>query len=317
MNWIVWSVPFLSGALDASTRVVIKKTPTNRYHLGGFGFLCAVPFYLIWLSFYGLPSVDHTFWLAIAGVVCIGFFAALAMIEAHRNSSFSLVAPYLSLTPAFSLLVAPFFHSGITPTHTGIAGIGVMVAGTYILNCSISKEYKGAAGHVGLLTPFARVWQDKGSRLMVLVSLLLAFTINIDPIGFSHSNKPFYMTVNHSLLGIMLLTAGIADGRAGITGRFKPSRSDFAAFVGYGAFTAVQLIMHMESFNWIPSATYIVAVKRAGAIILTITAGYVLARFSRNKEKYKDETKDRAYRITGTILMLIGMVIVISYGLPH
>lgn len=94
MNTFIWFLPILSGALDASSRLVIKETKADKYFLAGFGFLFVVPYYGLWLLVEGVPSLDYIFWLAVGVVVPIGVAASLLTIEAHRRTEFFLSAPY-------------------------------------------------------------------------------------------------------------------------------------------------------------------------------------------------------------------------------
>lgn len=306
MQWLVWLLPIASGGLDASSRVVIKITNVNKFLLAGFGFLFAVPWYLMWLFVQGVPAIHSGLWLAVAGVVPIGIIASLLTIEAHRRSPFILTAPYLSLTPAFLLITSPLMGGGI-PTSIGIVGILVTVMGVYVLNCS--------HGNVSFLQPFRSLFEERGSMYMVIVSFLFAITTNLDFIGILNANVAVYMTINHGLLGISNLALGAFFYRKEKVSAFVPAfKKSLWAFVAYGAFIGIQMILHMTAFQWIPSVPYVISAKRVGAVLLTVIVGVVLSLWGRAKDKHQEERKDFIFRLIGICMMLFGMVLVIFYG---
>lgn len=306
MQWIVWLLPIASGGLDASSRVVIKITNVNKFLLAGFGFLFAVPWYLAWLFSQGMPAIHAGFWLAIAGVVPIGIIASLLTIEAHRRSPFILTAPYLSLTPAFLLITSPLMGGG-NPTLIGVIGILITVIGVYILNCS--------QGRINFLEPFRALLRERGSLYMVITSFLFAITTNLDFIGISNANVGMYMTINHGLLGISNLALGAFLYRKEKVSAFVPAfKKSLWAFVAYGAFIGIQMILHMTAFQWIPSVPYVISAKRVGAVLLTVAVGIFLSLWSRARGKHQEERKDLAFRSIGIFIMLLGMVLVIFYG---
>lgn len=306
MQWLVWLLPIASGGLDASSRVVIKITNVNKFLLAGFGFLFAVPWYLVWLFFQGMPVIYAGFWLVIAGVVPIGIVASLLTIEAHRRSPFILTAPYLSLTPVFLLITSPLMGGG-NPAFIGVVGILISVVGVYVLNCS--------QDHINFLGPLRALLKERGSLYMVIVSFLFAITTNLDFIGILNANVAAYMTINHGLLGVSNLVLGAFLYRKEKMSTFVPAfRKSLWAFVAYGAFIGIQMILHMTAFQWIPNVPYVISAKRVGAILLTVIVGVVLSLWGRAKDKHQEERKDFIFRLIGICMMLFGMVLVIFYG---
>lgn len=307
MLWFAWLLPIIAGGLDASSRVVIKKTEVNKFLLAGFGFLFATPWYALWLWYQGMPlSIEREFWFAIAGVVPLGIIAGLLTVEAHRTSPFVLTAPYLSLTPAFLLITAPLMGGG-NPTIIGILGVCIIVIGVYALNCS--KD------NVGLLMPFRLLFRERGSIYMIITAFIYSISTNLDLIGLQHANASLYLLTNHGLTGFSILLVGAFWFRKeNIHTSFLAFRKSYIAFVLFGAFIGVQLILHFQAFEWIPIVPYVISAKRIGTVLLTVSAGIFLALWGREKERHKRERDDIWYRIFGIFLMLGGMLLVIVFG---
>ena len=75
----------------------------------------------------------------------------------------------------------------------------------------------------------------------------------------------------------------------------------------------MEVILHLIAFRWIPVVPYVISGKRAGAILLTVGLGFILGIILKHKD-YQDERQNLKYRIPGTALMVIGMVIIICWG---
>ena len=106
---------------DAASRVFIKGSKVHNFTLISLGLLFALPVYLVWLAFEGIPPFDIDFWVAVSIHVLLFTIATVCMVEAHRRSPLTLTVPYLSLTPAFLLVLQEETGPAIPPLSPKIA----------------------------------------------------------------------------------------------------------------------------------------------------------------------------------------------------
>lgn len=309
MNYLAWVLPLASGFADAGVRGIIKLTKTHRLILTGFGYLWALPYYLIWLYVAGIPEIKPGFWWVIIAIAPLWAFAVILMTEAHRASPLLLTAPYLSLTSAFLLVTSPIMGAG-TPTLLGGLGVLVLTVGIYVLNLK--------AGQASFLDPFKELKRERGAWLMLWVSVIASITSNLDYLGVTRANVPFYAFAAQGLMGLLSLTAALVYLRLGWAKEEELSpQGSWKPLSLYGAMTAASVIPQYLAFYWIPNVPYVIAGKRAGTILFSAALGIILAGMSRFRGKHERERENLHWRIPGTLLMIAGMTIIILWGRNH
>lgn len=310
---LIWSLPLVSGMADAASRSVI--TIANKLHnftLLSLGFLFALPLYLVWLFITGIPDIGNGFWLAI--VLHIPLFAIIMVltVEAHKASELATTMPYMSLTPAFLLATTPFmslFFSELkasNPTTIGAIGVLILVTGLYVLNLETTRKH--------FLDPFRMFWRNRGSRFMFFAALVAAFSANLDLVALANSNTPFYLFVDHGLLSIImaLLILLYTGMKWKTTLPFSPN-GFWKYLMLFGAFTAVVGVTHIIAFEWIPVVSYVLAGKRAGGIIFALLLGLIMGVLIKHPS-FQNERKNLRYRLPGTLIAILGMIIIIVWG---
>ncbi len=295
----------LSGIADASARGVIKLTKVHGLTLIAAGSLFALPFYAVWLILEGAPQIHPAFWLAVGLHALLLLLANIMTLEAHRSSPLILTAPYLSLTPAFLLVTAPLMGGG-NPTWLGGAGVLIITFGLYILNSQ--------NGHKDWIQPFRNLAKERGSRLMLAVAFIFAFTANLDLIALRASNAAFYLLVDHGLVGVLsliLIFIYLWSGRA--SNEETSPKGSWLVLMFYGVAAAASSIPHILALRWIPVVPYVIASKRAGTIFFTVLMGFIFA-FILKRPDFQNEKENLWHRVFGVLLMVIGMIVIIFYG---
>lgn len=310
---LIWSLPLISGMADAASRSVIKiVNKLHNFTLLSLGFLFALPFYLVWLFATGMPEIGSGFWLAIALHIPLFTVIMVLTVEAHKTSDLAATMPYMSLTPAFLLGTTPFmslFFSELkasNPTFIGAVGVLILVAGLYVLNLETTRKH--------FLDPVRAFWGNRGSRLMFLAALIAAFSANLDLVALKNSNTPFYLFVDHGLLSIImaLLIFLYTRMKWQTTLPFSP-RGFWKYLILFGGFIAFVGITHIMAFEWIPVVPYVLAGKRAGAIIFALLLGLIMGILFKHPQ-FLNERKNIRYRLPGTLIAVLGMIIIIVWG---
>lgn len=200
----VLACSFAWSGLDLLRKLLVAKVaalPLLFYMTLGM-----VPFFAVWAWVDGRTQVDPTYVWPAAASVTLNLFANLAFFEAVRLSPLSLTIPFLSFTPVFATILAiPLL--GELPGPLQVVGILMVVVGAFLLT-------SGAGG--GEMSP-ATVWRaflrEKGSPLMMLVSLLWAAAIAFDKLAVERASEPLHALVLSGGLGTVTLVILAVSGR--------------------------------------------------------------------------------------------------------
>lgn len=311
---LIWSLPLISGMADAASRSVIKiANKLHNFTLLSLGFLFALPFYLVGLFFTGIPAaIGNNFWIAIALHVPLFAIVMILTVEAHRASPLAAIMPYLSVTPALLLGTTPAMAllfpelQKSNPTIIGTFGIFIVVLGLWILNMRMNQQH--------FFDPLRVFWDDRGSRLMFFAAVISSVIANLDLVALKNANIPFYFLVEHGLLVIMMafLILLYSTMKWGGTLPFSP-RGFWKYLILFGGFTALIAIPHVAALQWIPVVSYVIAGKRAGAIIFALLLGLIMGVLIKHP-LFQNERKNIRYRLPGTLIAVLGMIIIIVWG---
>src|SRR5512143_1612444 len=132
MFWFGWAS---ASALLSAGAAIIQKKALARASALEFSFLVSVV--ILALSLFipfsvDIASIPVLTLVIIIGKSLIGGFAFLCVMTALEHNQISSVLPLLGLTPAVTALLS-FLVTGEHLNGGEWAGIGLMVAGTYVL----------------------------------------------------------------------------------------------------------------------------------------------------------------------------------------
>jgi drug/metabolite transporter (DMT)-like permease len=268
---------------DALTKRFFSDRPA--YEMGLIRLAYTLP-WLIGASFFISPArTDAVFWACVLAGLPLEVLAFLCYMKALKVSPLSLSVPFLAFTPGF-ILVTGWFLLGETVRMGGLAGILMIIAGSYCLNISSFK--------LGALQPVLAVFREPGSRLMLLVSFIYAFTATLGKLAVLHSS-PSYFGIVYYLILTALMLAGLA-----FTGkrpdRILRTRNPGMALV-LGGMVAVTIFSHMLAIS-LTQAAYMIALKRTSLLF-----GVLYGAWWFREEKIGE-------RMTGATLMVTGALLI-------
>lgn len=195
---------FAWSGLDLLRKLLVAKVaalPLLFYMTLGM-----VPFFAVWAWVDGRTQVDPTYVWPAAASVTLNLFANLAFFEAVRLSPLSLTIPFLSFTPVFATVLAiPLL--GELPGPLQVGGILMVVAGAFLLT--------SGGGEMSPVTVWRAFLREKGSPLMMLVSLLWAAAIACDKMAVERASEPLHALVLSGGLGAVTLVLLALSGRLG------------------------------------------------------------------------------------------------------
>lgn len=244
----------------------------------------ALPILLPILLVTGIPELDGTFWKAIIAGGILNAVTLVLYMRAIRISDLSVTIPMITFTPMFLLLTSPIML-GEYPSASGVAGVFMIVAGSYLLNIGVRGK--------GIWEPFKRLVEDPGPRLMLFVAFIWSFTSNIDKIGVQHSSPIFWSVAMTGFLTVALFPIMLRfsdHSRESIVSQAKP-------LIALGVFNALTFVTQMIAINYIFVA-YVISIKR-GSAILSVFWGY----FFFNEKGLRS-------RLIGVLIMVAGVFMI-------
>ncbi|MFB6355010.1 MAG: DMT family transporter [bacterium] len=221
-----------------------------------------------------LWTAPHTYqtsfpWI-LAAALTGNFFAFYGYVWAIEESDVSLVGPMLSLSPLFMILTS-WVMLDEWPDVQGIGGIVLVVAGTYML----ARE-----SGMSPLEPLYRIWEDKGTRIALGVSVIWSVTANIDKMAVRSASAISYAFWFHVCMGLLLLPllfrGEIPDFRRR-TSKQGNSISWFAVWLVGVALMEIILVSTQMLAIMETNVSYIIAVKRASMLITVLGGGLLFS----------------------------------------
>ena len=194
MLWILLSL--LGAVTNASYFIIIKRyiTTLDPKVLTGIGFAFGGLLLLAFSAIRGFPVIGQDFYSAVAITAILNIISLTLIFKALSSTDLSLSIPMLSFTPVI-LIGTSYLLLNEVPSIPGVAGICIIVIGSYVLNISSADEH--------LLDPVKSMLRNRGSWYMLIVAFLFAVSINFDKIAMLNSD-PFF--------GMALTVLAIGDG---------------------------------------------------------------------------------------------------------
>ncbi len=247
-------------------------------------FAFSVPFIIPVFLISGVPEVQSDFYWSCSASLVLNMVAYTMFVKAVKISPLALTYPFLSFTPAFIILTG-FLFLGEIPSIQGMIGILSIVLGAYVINFEKIGE--------GFFSPVKAIFREKGSLLMLGVSLLWSFAATFDKVAVVSSDPYFFILVLNTGFFVLYIPF-LMKSNPGIKGEL---RRHFWELLVLGLFSALIGIFQMTSLQT-GYVSYVIAIKRSG-MIFAIIFGILLFN-----------EKLSFFRLAGTVFMLTGIFII-------
>lgn len=275
----------MAGFGDAVSFSMIKKLNALdiRFRLMFYS-LITLPFLLFGFLFYDVPKVSANFYIVVVLNVVVWLSAMFLLMRALQISDLSVSIPMLSFSPIFLLFVSYVLLNEF-PTFMGLAGIFIVVIGSYIINIS-SVKY-------GYLEPFKLIFKNKGIFYMLIAAFLFSITASLAKIGINLSNPAYFMFMHYLFTSVFLTILFFP--------KFKRNKKQIKKNIKYliiiGIAVAFSELSAATAFK-LSIVPYAISLKRT-SVIFSVILGFFLF-----KEKNFKEV------IIGSLIMFIGAVLI-------
>lgn len=284
MYWPIFA--FLNAFFESAKDVTSKHTlkTLDEYTVSLSLNLFSVIFLAPLLLFGNTPHLGSGFWVALLIGGVLNSVASILYMKAIKNSDLSITTPMLTFTPLFLLITSPLIVKEF-PSFLGLAGIILIVSGSYVLNI---KER-----HKGYLAPFKALIKESGPKLMLAVAFIWSITANFDKIGVQNSSPVFWSVAIRSFLTITLLPIMLYKSQNNLS----KTSANLKTLVPIGLFSALSQFFQMTAIS-LSLVAYVISIKRTSTA-MNVVAGHFIFKEKGIKE-----------RLSGAILMIIGVLLI-------
>jgi drug/metabolite transporter (DMT)-like permease len=285
---MIWVLPalgaaFFMAAADGLTKRYFSDLPLAQAVLVRLSGLAVSG--LVILSIVPWPELDSWFYWGVAAALPAEVAAVFLYIRALQISPLSLTVPFTAFTPAFSMIPGMLIL-GEAPSWQGFMGLGLLVAGIYGLNLHRFKQ--------GWLAPFKAVTTEKGSWMMLLVSLLYAYTAVMGR-GIVLHSSPWFVAGIYPVILFTCVSIGLAaKGKLDFSWKKRP-----LPVLALALCMAAMAVCHFQAVALVQTA-YMVAVKRL-SIVFAMAYGALVFK----------EAKPFQHLAAGVVVVLGGVIIVV------
>jgi drug/metabolite transporter (DMT)-like permease len=305
-----WALLAGFGACTNAAYYIANKQFLKRIDpdiLAASGFLCGAVFLLCVSAAKGIPATGPLFLPAVCITAAINVIATFLTFRALTSTDISLAVPMISFTPIFLVGTAALILHEV-PSAIGIAGIAIIVAGSYILNTS--EE------HTRLSDPFRSMVSHPGILSMLAVAFLYSVAVNFDKMAVQNSDPVFGAGITMLLISAAFVSiavyrrrrnrnriASVLAGNPSVRPVLVfPFRRREVAVAGIltGCLITLEAITINSAYTE-QIAPYVIAIKRL-SIILIVLYGTLVFR-----------EKDLVRRLAGAGIMVFGAILILVF----
>lgn len=284
--WLIYAV--LNPLIDASRNVFSKKASLNVDSLVVSWINNFIPFLLYLPAIFFIQlKFNQQFFISVIISGTINTAAAILYHRAISKGDISVVAPMLSFTPLFLIVISPIIV-GEFPTSKGLIGIILIVVGSYLLNVNLKEK--------GILFPLKSLMKNKATRYMLIVAFIWSISANFDKKGIEASSILQYILVVNLFVTIGTTIFVISKRKFSLQSVWLERKN--LLFVG--ALTSMGYFVHMTALS-MTLVAYVIALKRTSGMI-TVVLGYLILKEQNIKE-----------RLLGSTIMFIGALFIVLF----
>lgn len=309
MLWVLLAI--IGAVSNAAYYIIIKNHITTRDPriLTALGFLLSGVLLLVTSAARGFPVIGPDYYSAVVISGILNIIGLSLIFRAMESSDLSLSMPMLSFTPVF-LIGTSYLLLHEVPSVAGIAGICIIVSGSYVLNISTEHEH--------FLDPLKSMVQNRGSWYMLIVALLFAASINYDKIAMLSSDPVFGMAFTLLIISgafaVIVIMSKKSAGRYPLvpagrdpapSGHLPVTVFSLRSYLVPAILTGIFVSAECVSINYaytLQIASYVIAIKRLSIIFMVLYGTLLCA-----------ENEIRT-RLLGSVLMVGGAVIILLFA---
>jgi drug/metabolite transporter (DMT)-like permease len=290
----VWIIFPLAAALFHGLRLAVTKqlslsfsARTLTLYVNLASLVVTLPL-IIW--HHDIPLAEPVYVLVVLAGATLSGLGGWAVNAAIARGDLSLVGPTMTLTPAF-VLVIEWLLTGSLPGPSGLAGLAVLLAGSWLVGVRRQSKDGKAPSRRQLLEP--------GGALALVAALCFAAAATLGRIGIGMSDPLSFAVVVAIVNPVVLLIIFRSQDRHFLRHAFPPNLARHAgALLLLGVLFALMRIADQIALG-LTLASYAMAVKRSAGVIAVLLGHW-----------YFGEGR-LASRLAGSLIMLMGLLLLV------
>jgi drug/metabolite transporter (DMT)-like permease len=224
-------------------------------------FTFALPYLAILLIVEGIPPVQWKIvLLAIFTSMVINILAWNLFFRALSLSSLAHTMPFTSFTPIFIIPLAYVLY-GEVPSFAGFIGILMIIIGSYGIHLDSSDLFK----------PWKSLYQDRGTRYMLIVALIWSISATVEKAAVVNSSPLFTGFMLHAFMSLAYIPA-LFFQKNKIPAIFKTYAK---SMIILGLIAGLVIIFQFMSLKTL-FVSYVIAFKRSGVLISVLLGIFFL-----------------------------------------
>lgn len=256
MHWLPLTLicAFALASSDAATKRWLSDLGLRELTLVRLGLSGAL--LAPWVATFELPPLPTPFWIWLAVLIPLEIVAMLLYMRAIRDYPLALTVPYLAFTPVFVILTG-WLVLDEHVSGAGAAGIGLVVAGSWLLNLESVPRLTAAS----LLAPLRAIAGNPGARLMLVTAVIYALTSVGGKAAMHWLPAEQFGALYFTVLGsVTILLVALSKPQAFVIVARHPSASLLIA-----GLMAVMVVTHFMALDLVETA-YMITVKRTSLL---------------------------------------------------
>lgn len=271
------------GLQGTAGKWLTRRVPVPLLTWGSFAF--TLPYLGILLCFQGIPDIRwHSFLWATAASFLVNIFAWYLFFQALQSAPLSHTMPFTAFTPLFIIPVS-LLMLGEMPDLKGVLGILLIISGGYGIHLSSGN----------LLAPLKSLVKYRGTRLMLIVSLIWSISASAEKVAVLSSSQAFYGFTIFLLLTLAYTPLAFRNSRRSV----NLLREHLPGLFLFGFISGLMIVFQFTALKYL-LVSYVIAFKRAG-VIVSVLLGVLLF-------KEKNPLKN----LVCTLLMVCGVFLIMS-----
>ncbi|MBU0971664.1 MAG: DMT family transporter [Proteobacteria bacterium] len=286
INWFVLTL--ISSVALSLRELSVKKAGSglsSAYMSWGLNFFMFLMILGITLLFGRTVSVSGEFLKILVLAAIMDAAATLLYLSAIKHGDLSKTIPMLCFIPVVQLFVTPVLvHENLS--FPGMAGVLVVVAGSYILNI---QQWDG------FFSPIKGLVQNKSTLMMLATACIWGVSSSFHKIGIRQTNPLFWGACEIGLISVFLFPIAMKSEKKFFSVH-KIKKTIWPAL-----FSTFSVLSYYMAINLGPVA-YVSSVRRM-AVLFSVVIGVVVLK-----------EKARTTGLLGGLIMILGSVIICLFG---
>lgn len=286
MNWFV--LAFISSVTLSLREFIVKKQGKNLSPLfmsWGLTFFSFLIILIINISLLNWHPLTGSFLKTVFLAAVLDSLATILYFGAIQSGQLSKTIPMLCFIPVVQMFVTPVLvHENLSVT--GIAGVLIVVTGSYILNMDRWEN---------ILSPFRLLLKEKSCLMMLCVALIWGVSSSFHKIGVRQTDALFWGAAEIGLICLLLFPVAI-----------KTCKKEFKIVqLKKTFFPAIFSVLTVLTYYWAISlgpVAYVSSVRRLGVLFSMLIGIFI----------FREQIKPTGF--AGGVIMIAGALIITLFG---